>query len=72
MRAIYAKQLAFFGTRGMPAWKYPSLLSMIERGDVDLSLMLDREISLSAASAELRAMSGPTPPGTAVITAFSR
>ena len=72
MRAIYAKQLAFYGTRGMPAWKYPSLLSMIERGDVDLSPMLDREISLSAASAEPRAMSGPTPPGTAVITAFSR
>ena len=71
MRAIYAKQLAFYGTRGMPTWKYPSLLSMIERGDVDLSPMLDREISLSAASSELRAMSGPTPPGTAVITAFS-
>ena len=27
MRAIYSKQLAFYGTRGMPAWKYPGLLS---------------------------------------------
>ena len=71
MRAIYAKQLAFFGTRGMPAWKYPSLLSMIERGDVDLTPMLDREVALSAASGELRAMKGPTRPGTAVITDFS-
>lgn len=71
MRAIYAKQLSFFGTRGMPSWKYPSLLGMIERGDVDLSPMLDREVPLSAASAELRAMKGPTPPGTAVITDFS-
>lgn len=71
MRAIYAKQLAFYGTRGMPSWRYPSLLGMIERGDVDLSPMLDREVSLSGASAELRAMKGPTPPGTAVITDFS-
>ncbi|WP_108816776.1 zinc-binding dehydrogenase [Loktanella sp. Alg231-35] len=72
MRAIYSKQLAFFGTRGMPSWKYPSLLSMIERGAVDLTPMLDREVSLSGASAELRAMKGPTRPGTAVITDFSK
>ena len=72
MRAIYSKQLAFYGTRGMPSWKYPSLLGMIERGEVDLSPMLDREVSLSGASAELRAMKGPTPPGTAVITDFTR
>lgn len=70
MRAIYSKQLAFFGTRGMPTWKYPSLLGMIERGDVDLTPMLDREVALSGASAELRAMRGPTSPGTAVITDF--
>jgi len=72
MRAIYAKQLAFYGTRGMPSWKYPKLLDMIERGDVDLSPMLDREVPLSGASAELRAMHGATPPGTAVITDFSQ
>ena len=68
MRAIYTKQLAFYGTRGMPSWKYPTLLDMIERGKVDLSPMVAREIPLSGASGELRAMSGPTPPGTAVIT----
>ena len=68
MRAIYSKQLSFFGTRGMPSWKYPSLLGMIERGEVDLSPMVAREIPLSVASAELRAMKGPTSPGTAVIT----
>jgi|GEM_PF-2280521 len=64
------KQLAVFGTRGMPSWKYPSLLGMIERGEVDLSPMVAREVPLSEASAELRAMSGPTAPGTAVITDF--
>ena len=71
MRGIYTKQLSFFGTRGMPAWKYPTLLEMIERGDVDLTPMVAREVGLSGASAELRAMHGPTPPGTAVITDLS-
>ena len=68
LRAIYMKQLAFYGTRGMPSWKYPRLLDMIERGQVDLSPMVAREVGLSDASAELRAMHGPTTPGTAVIT----
>ena len=72
LRAIYTKQLAFYGTRGMPSWKYPSLLGMIERGDVDIGPMVAREVSLSGASAELRAMNGPTSPGTAVITDFSK
>ena len=70
MRAIYSKQLAFFGTRGMPSWKYSPLLDMIQKGIVDLSPMVDREISLSEASRELAMMSGATPPGTAVITKF--
>lgn len=70
MRALYAKQLAAFGTRGMPSWKYPGLLDMIARGAVDLTPMVAREVTLSGASAELRAMDGPTAPGTAVITAF--
>lgn len=68
MRAIYMKQLAFYGTRGMPSWKYPTLLEMIERGQVDLSPMVAREVALSDSSAELRAMKGPTSPGTAVMT----
>ena len=72
MNAVYMKNLALFGTRGMPAWKYPSLLGMIERGAVDLGPMVAREIPLTGASAELRAMNGPTSPGTAVITDFTR
>lgn len=72
MRAIYAKQLSFFGTRGMPSWKYPRLLELIERGDVDIRPMVAREIALSEASKELRAMGGPTAPGTAVITDLAR
>ena len=71
MRAIYGKQLSFYGSRGMPAWKYPSLLEMIERGLVDLTPLVARKIDLATASAELQAMKGETLPGTAVITDFS-
>ncbi|MBF9036280.1 zinc-binding dehydrogenase [Rhodobacterales bacterium HKCCE2091] len=71
MSAVYQGNLALYGTRGMPAWRFPSLLGMIERGQVDLSPLVAREVALSDASAELAAMNGPTPPGTAVITDFA-
>lgn len=71
MNLVYMGQLALYGTRGMPPWRYPSLLALIESGAVDLSPVVGREVALSAASAELRAMDGPTPPGVAVITDFA-
>ena len=70
MNAVYLKNLALFGTRGMPAWRYPSLLGLIEAGRVDVSPLIARRIALSEASAELRAFNGPTPPGVAVIDDF--
>ncbi|WP_435259649.1 zinc-binding dehydrogenase [Thioclava sp. FR2] len=71
MNAIYMKQLSVFGTRGMPAWRYPSLLSLIDSGRVDVSPIVARHVALSQASAELRAFDGPTSPGVAVITDFT-
>ncbi len=71
MSAVYMGNLALFGTRGMPAWKFPSLLGLITRGEVDLAPLVAREVALSDAGAELAAMNGPMPPGTAVITDFS-
>jgi alcohol dehydrogenase len=68
MNAVYMKQLALFGTRGMPAWRYPSLLSLIETGQVDVRPIVARHVALSQASAELRAFDGPMAPGVAVIT----
>ena len=70
MNAVYMKNLALFGTRGMPSWRYPSLLALIEHGDVDFAPLIAREVALCDASAELRAFNGPTPPGVAVITDF--
>lgn len=72
MDAVYSGQLALFGTRGMPAWRYPSLLNLIEAGQVDLTPLIARRVPLSAASDELAAFDGPTPPGVAVITDFAR
>ena len=65
------KQLALYGSRGMPSWRYPSLLTMIETGRVDVRPIVAREVPLSAASAELRAFGGPMAPGVAVITDFA-
>ena len=71
MDAVYSGQLAIYGTRGMPAHRYPSLLSLIEGGQVDLNPLIARRIGLSQASNELAAFDAPAPPGVAVITDFS-
>ena len=70
MSAVHQGNLALYGTRGMPAHRYPSLLGLITRDKVDLSPLIAREVPLSGASAELAAFNGPTPPGVAVITDF--
>ncbi|WP_316013151.1 zinc-dependent alcohol dehydrogenase family protein [Roseobacter sp. HKCCA0434] len=70
MDAVYSGQLALYGTRGMPAWKYPSLFALIE-GGLDLSPMIARRVGLSDAQTELEAFDGPAPPGVAVITDFT-
>lgn len=70
LNAVYMGNLALFGTRGMPAHRYPSLLSLIEGGQVDLAPIVAREVRLSDTSAELAAFNGPTSPGVAVITDF--
>lgn len=71
MNAVYMANIAMYGTRGMPSWKYPSLLGLIESGRVDMTPLIAREIGLSGVSAELRAFDGPTPPGVAVVTDFA-
>jgi alcohol dehydrogenase len=72
MAAVYMGNLAMYGTRGMPAHRYPSLLGLITAGRVDMSPLIAREVPLSGASDELRAFDGPTPPGVAVVTDFRR
>ena len=42
LNAVYMKQLALFGSRGMPSWRYPSLLTLIETGRVDVAPIVAR------------------------------
>lgn len=70
--AIYSGQLAVYGTRGMPARRFPGLLSLISAGHVDLTPLIARRVRLSDASKELTAFDGPAPPGVSVITDFAR
>jgi alcohol dehydrogenase len=68
---VYSGQLAIYGTRGMPAWRYPPLLDLIAAGRVDLSPLVTRRVALSEVTAELAAFDRPAPPGVAVVTDFS-
>lgn len=70
MNAVYMGNLALYGTRGMPSWRYPSLLSLIETDRVDLTPLIARTVAMSDISRELAAFNGPTPPGVAVVTDF--
>lgn len=69
--AVYSGQLAIYGTRGMPAHRYPALLDFLAATGLDLSPMISRRVGLSDASAELALFDGPAPPGVAVITDFA-
>ncbi|MDH3264624.1 MAG: alcohol dehydrogenase catalytic domain-containing protein [Paracoccaceae bacterium] len=69
--AVYSGQLAIFGTRGMPAWRYPALFDFLRATGLDLSPLIARRVRLSDATAELQAFDGPAPPGVAVITDFA-
>jgi alcohol dehydrogenase len=69
--AVYGGQLAVYGTRGMPAHRYPSLLDFLAATRLDLAPMIARRVGLSDASAELARFDAPAPPGIAVITDFA-
>ncbi|RDC74506.1 alcohol dehydrogenase [Rhodovulum sp. 12E13] len=69
--AVYSGQLAVYGTRGMPAHRFPSLFSLVAARGVDLSPLIARRVALSEATAELARFDGPAPPGVAVITNFA-
>lgn len=69
---VYSGQLAVYGTRGMPAHRYPALLSFLQATGLDLSPMIARRVALSDAGAELALFDTVAPPGVAVITDFTR
>ncbi|GGL57463.1 zinc-binding dehydrogenase [Wenxinia marina] len=72
LNGVFMKNLALYGSKGMPPHRYPQLFSLIESGSVDFAPMIGRRIALSDVSAELAAFDGPAPPGVAVVTDFTR
>ena len=72
MNAVYMKNLALYGTRGMPSWRYPSLLALIEHGDVDFAPLIAREVALGGRLGRAARLQRPDRrPGVAVITDFA-
>jgi len=71
MDRIYGGQLAVYGTRGMPGWRYPSLFNLLGAGQLDLNPLVTRTIDLSRVGEELAAFDHPAPPGVAVVTDFT-
>lgn len=69
--AVYTGQLAIYGTRGMPARRFPALFDFLAATGLDLSPLIARRVRLSDVSAELAAFDAPSPPGVAVITDFA-
>ena len=69
---VYSAQLAVYGTRGMPAHRFPALLDFVAATGLDLSPLIARRVALSQASEELARFDGAAPPGVAVITDFTR
>ena len=69
--AVYTGQLAVYGTRGMPARRFPALFDFLAATGLDLSPLIARRVRLSDVTAELAAFDGPAPPGVAVVTDFA-
>ncbi len=68
--AVYSGQLAIYGTRGMPAHRFPALFDLLEAQAVDLAPLVSRRIALSGVTDELAAFDGAAPPGVAVVSDF--
>ncbi|SHI40612.1 zinc-binding dehydrogenase [Wenxinia saemankumensis] len=68
LNAVFMKNLALYGSKGMPAHRYPSLFSLIAGGAVDFAPMIGQRIDLAGVSDALAAFDGPTAPGVPVMT----
>jgi alcohol dehydrogenase len=67
LETVYARQISIFGTRGIAASRFSSLLGMIAGGRLDPARMITKRIALSEAGAALKAMDGYTGVGVTVI-----
>ena len=67
---VYSRQLSLYGTRGMPAHRFPDLFALLKAGQIDVSALVSHRISLDEASDALAALDGYAGEGVAVIDRF--
>lgn len=70
MAQVIAHELEIYGSRGMQAWRYDAMLSMITAGRLDPARLISSTISLEEAVPALMEMDQTTLPGISVITRF--
>lgn len=67
---VYARQISIAGTRGMAAKRFPALLDLVARGDIDPARLVTHRIALEDVGAALAQMNNYTGFGITVIDAF--
>ncbi|MEE9416005.1 MAG: alcohol dehydrogenase catalytic domain-containing protein [Acidimicrobiales bacterium] len=70
MNLVIANELELLGTHGMASHRYAELFEMMGRYDLDLSLLVERVISLDEVPGVLAALRDRQPGGVAVISDF--
>ena len=70
MDAVIARELELVGSHGLAAHDYPGMLALIASGQLELGLLLDRELSLDEVPAALAAMRDFSGTGVTVVTRF--
>ncbi|MFK0275142.1 zinc-dependent alcohol dehydrogenase family protein [Ensifer sp. NPDC090286] len=70
MAQVIGHELEIYGSHGMQAWRYDSMLAMIADGRLKPQQLIGREISLEEAIPALVAMDRATDLGISVITGF--
>jgi alcohol dehydrogenase len=70
MNLVIANELEMLGTHGMAGHRYAEIFKMVGRYDLDLSLLVERVISLDEVPGVLAAMRDRQPGGVAVVSDF--
>jgi alcohol dehydrogenase len=70
MGQVIGQELEIYGSHGMQAWRYESLLSMVASGKVQPQTLISRRITLAEAVPALMAMDRSKDVGMSIITTF--
>lgn len=67
---VYSRQLALFGTRGLPAHRFGALYGLLDAGRINVGALVTERIALSGLGPALAALDGYAGAGVAVIDRF--